>query len=502
MLPENTYLKSNLLLSIKDMKLAENITIKSGITGSTLMENAGRGIAREISNRWQPCNVTILCGPGNNGGDGYVIARILEKLEWKVLVLSTCALSDLKGDAKIAATMWKGEIDLVDNYLKHKNPDLFVDALFGTGLSRSINSNIANVINYFNSLEVPKISVDIASGIDGDTGEKRNAAIKADLTVTFSELKKGHVLLPGKDLCGETCVIDIGIPQEVISELKVLTYMNDVFLWSKYFPIPNIYDHKYSRGHTIIIGGDRYNTGAARLSANAALRSGSGAVTILADKDSLDIYASHLTAVMIEDVSAINSFLNKDGPRSLLIGPGCRVTNSTRKYAIDLLRTGLPCILDAGALSAISLQRSLPIELMHSDCVLTPHEGEFIRLFSFTGDKLTRVQRASAESGAVVLLKGSDTVIAAPDGRVAVNVNAPPWLATAGSGDVLAGIIASLMSQGMPAFEATCASVWLHSKAASNFGIGMTAEDLDKSLLKVLGVLYKKYLDYDYKTIY
>jgi ADP-dependent NAD(P)H-hydrate dehydratase / NAD(P)H-hydrate epimerase len=478
------------LLTPAQMGDADRATIAGGIPGIDLMESAGRAVADAVSRRWAPRPLAVLCGPGNNGGDGFVAARILAERGWPVRLALLGARAGLKGDAATAAARWTGPVEPL-GLAALDGAALVVDALFGAGLSRAIDGIAAEVIAVLGERGLPVVAVDVPSGVDGGSGEIRGAAPKAALTVTFFRRKPGHLLLPGRLHCGETLVAQIGIPSAVLATVAPDTAGNHPGWWFDKFPRPGATGHKYSRGHALIAGG-AVMTGAARLAARAAARAGAGLVTIAAPAPAFPIYAAALTGVIVAPVTGAGQFdgLLADRRRNAaLIGPGAGTGPETRDKVLAILHAGKHAVIDADALTVFADKPADLFGAIRGPCVLTPHEGEFARLFAASHSKLERVRRAAKASGAVVLLKGADTVIAAPDGRAAINENAPPTLATAGSGDVLAGIATGLLAQNMPAFEAACAAAWLHGEAAARFGPGLVAEDLVDLLPPVLAEL-------------
>jgi NAD(P)H-hydrate epimerase len=466
---------------------ADRLTIAGGVAGTVLMENAGRAVADAISRRFPPRPVAVLCGPGNNGGDGFVAARILAERGWPVRLALLGDRAALKGDAAWAASLWKGDIEpraieALDGAA------LVVDALFGAGLARPIEGIAAEAITALNQRRIPVVAVDVPSGVDGATGEIQSVAPKATLTVTFFRRKPGHLLLPGRIQCGETLVAPIGIAAALLDTIAPDTVANDPAWWLGQFPSVEAAGHKYSRGHALVAGGAQM-TGAARLASRAAARVGAGLVTVAAPEPAFPIYAAALTGVIVAPVARVDDFaaLLADKRRNAaLIGPGAGTHSETRDKALKILAAGKSAVLDADALTVFADNPTVLFDAIKSPCAFTPHEGEFARLFDTSGSKLDRARAAAKVSGAVVVLKGADTVIAAPDGRAAINENAPPTLATAGSGDVLAGLVLGLLAQGMPVFEAASAAVWLHGAAAHAFGAGLVAEDLIETLPAVL----------------
>ncbi len=485
------------LLSPTEMVEADRLTIASGVPGSALMERAGRAVADAVSRRWTLRPVTVLCGPGNNGGDGFVVARLLAERGWPVRVALLGERQALRGDAASAAERWNGPVAPLGAAVSN-GAGLIIDALFGAGLARPIAGIAREVIAALDPA-VPVVAIDVPSGVDGASGTVRGIAPRSALTVTFFRRKPGHLLLPGRELCGETVLAPIGIPDAVLDRVAPLVAANHPDWWSALLPWPGPESHKYARGHALIAGG-AVMTGAARLAARAAARTGAGLVTVAAPAAAFPVYAAALTGIIVQPVSGIEAFrdLLADIRRNaVLLGPGAGVGPETRDKVLATLATGKRVVLDADALTAFAEQRQELFKAIGSDCVMTPHEGEFARLFGGNsepadagpGSKLERARRAARESGAVVLLKGSDTVIAAPDGRAAINEGAPPELATAGSGDVLAGIVLGLLTQGMPAFAAAAAAAWLHAAAARRLGPGLIAEDLIGALPAALAEL-------------
>jgi ADP-dependent NAD(P)H-hydrate dehydratase / NAD(P)H-hydrate epimerase len=490
------------LLSVEQMYRVDAAAMSAGIAGETLMENAGRSVARCIGQRWSPRPIAILCGPGNNGGDGFVVARLLAELRWPVTVALLGDLNKLSGDAALNAGRWQGKlISLTSDDLVTMldGSELVVDALFGAGLTRDLAGAAKAVVDYVNERALPCVAVDVPSGVHGDSGMVMGAAISCRLTVTFCRRKPGHVLLPGRKRCGEIVVADIGIPEDVVkdvvSEFEPVGRANGPHLWQGRYPWPKMEDHKFSRGHALIAGG-AVMTGAARLAARGAARIGAGMVTIAAPLQAVSVYAADWPSFLVTPVSDAEEFavLLEDRRRNaVLVGPGRGVSQTTQEMALAALARGKATVLDADALTVFGESPARLFEAIASNpVVLTPHEGEFGRLFGVVGDKISRCRAAARMSGAVVLLKGPDTVIAAPDGRVVVNDNAPPELATAGAGDVLAGFIVGLMAQGADPFDAACAAAWLHGAAAKAFGPGLVAGDLPDALPNILARIVKR----------
>lgn len=479
--------RKHALLTPAQMGEADRLTIAGGVPGIELMENAGRKVADAVSRRWPAQPVAVLCGPGNNGGDGFVAARVLAERGWPVRLALLGSVAVLRGDAAQAAARWPGAVEpLAPAALG--GAELAVDGIFGAGLARPVEGMARAVLEAIGERRLPVVAIDIPSGIDGGSGELRGIAPRAAVTVTFFRKKPGHLLLPGRSYCGETVLEQIGIPDSKLDRIAPDTVGNAPNWWLSAFPRPGLETHKYARGHALVAGG-AVMTGAARLAARAAARVGAGLVTVAAQETAFPIYAAALTGVIVHpvaDIEAFEDFLADKRRNAALIGPGAGVGDETRARALAILGAGKGAVLDADALTSFAEDPETLFSAIRSPCVMTPHAGEFARLFDTAGDKPERARRAARQSGAVVLLKGADTVIAAPDGRVAINTNAPPQLATAGSGDVLAGIVLGLLAQGMEPFAAAAAAAWIHGAAASRFGPGLVAEDLIDAVVPVL----------------
>ena len=474
------------ILTVEEMTAADRAAIEGGTPGLVLMERAGAAVAEAIRQRFKPCRVVVLCGPGNNGGDGYVVARLLKRRGWPVMVEALSAPTT--ADARAMAARWRGE---TRPFGAARTADLVVDALFGAGLSRPLDKEVAKAAEALRTRRAPVVAVDVPSGVDGDTGRLLGGvAFRADLTVTFHRRKVGHALEPARSVCGEIVVADIGLgaPSTKLVE-------NGPALWRERFPWPEAGAHKHARGRLGVVSGEAWSTGAARLAARAGLRIGAGVVTVLSPPSALSVNAAHLEAIMLRPFETEADLSDAaDSADAVVIGPAAGVTPLTRARVFALARTGAALVLDADALTVF---RDRPAELFNAldrDDVLTPHEGEFERVFpgllKKSPHRIAAARAAAEQAGAIVLLKGPDTVIAAPDGRAAVNIASAPWLATAGSGDVLAGFIAGLVAQGMDSFEAACAGAWIHAECGRRHGPGLIAEDLPGLSVGVLGELY------------
>jgi NAD(P)H-hydrate epimerase len=474
------------LLRVAQMSEADRLTVLGGIPGHELMQRAGRAVVLEIRRRFSPCRVSVLCGPGNNGGDGFVVANELRGAGWHVGVALLGERGALRGDALHHAARWTGAVQPLSRDAAD-DAELVVDALFGAGLSRPLQDEVAQLLREIAARRIPLVAIDVPSGVMGDTGESVGA-VGAACTVTFTRKKPGHLLQPGRDLCGDLVLAELGTPPVVIDALGIDTWENSPALWRERMPRLGTSGNKFSRGHALLSGGFP-TTGAARLAARAAARAGAGLTTVAVPEVAWPVYAAALTSIMVKPMARAEDFarlLDDTRHSALLIGPGAGISTATRERALAMLATGRPTLLDADALSVFAGHPAELFDAIRGPCVLTPHDGEFARLFPTDGDKLTRARAAARASGAIVVLKGSDTVIVAPDGRAILNANAPPTLATAGSGDVLGGIILGLLAQGMDPFLAAAAGVWMHGAAAAAFGPGLLAEDLPDLLPGVL----------------
>jgi ADP-dependent NAD(P)H-hydrate dehydratase / NAD(P)H-hydrate epimerase len=484
------------------MAEADRAAIASGpFDGIALMRNAGAAVVKLVLERFAGSRgVDVLCGPGNNGGDGYVAASLLKGSGVDVRLWRS-EQPKAGSDAARAAR----ECDIKPRQLADFQADrhsVIIDALFGAGLAKPLQGDYAGAVEKAEAADAQVVAVDLPSGISGESGRALGPSISADVTVTFFRKKPGHLLFPGKAQCGEVIVADIGIDPSVIESAQPSCFENVPALWISGLPSPDLASHKYSRGHVGVFSGGPASTGAARLAAMAAARAGAGAVTLLSQSSSLQVNAAHLTSIILrktDSFEAVEEFLHHRKPDALVFGPGLGTSAKVGEVARQLLAAGNAIVrgivFDADAITVFARDTTALFEAARVDgapaIVLTPHEGEFGRLFpDIAADdalsKLDKARNAAKRAGATIVYKGPDTVIAAPDGQAAINGNGTPFLATAGSGDVLSGIVAAFLAQGMRPFEAACAAVWMHAEAARSFGPGLIAEDLPVALVSVL----------------
>ena len=516
------------LLTTAEMAEADRLAPGLGMPSLVLMENAGRAVASEAM-RMVPCGarIAVLCGPGNNGGDGFVAARLLREAGYAVAVACTVDVAQLQGDAAVMAQRWGGPIEPHPAFAARPTTSdplelfagarddipaflsgaaLVIDAMLGAGLARPIGGLVADYVLRLavvggSDPAIPVLAVDVPTGLDGTTGDVPGGAgpahvVMATRTVTFFRRKPGHVLLPGRLLCGQVVVADIGMPETVLDRVAPAVFVDAPALWRHCFPRVRTDGHKYTRGHAVVVSGGIEMSGAARLCARGALRIGAGLVTVVSPPDALQAHAAQLNATLLKtgtEPADLQRLLADERYTAVAIGPGLGRAEGALARVMAVLGAAAAVVLDADAITVAAVAPDALFGAIASAArpvVLTPHEGEFKRLFpDLAGSKLERARRAARRSGAVVLLKGPDTVIAAPDGRAAINENAPPTLATAGSGDVLAGFVTGLVAQRMPAFEAAAAAVWLHGECANRFGPGLIAEDIAESLPGALATL-------------
>ncbi|MFN3834935.1 MAG: NAD(P)H-hydrate dehydratase [Glycocaulis sp.] len=472
--------RSGELLTTAQMRAADAHAITAGVAGISLMERAGAAVAAAIMLRWAPRPAAILCGPGNNGGDGYVIARLLAENGWPVEVFALGEAAALTGDAAHMAGLWTGKVKPLDSF-KAERFALVVDALFGSGLSRPLDGMALKAARSLAESDCVVVAVDVPSG---DESAFEGPCVKADLTVTFHRLKAAHLFHPARAACGEIVLADIGIPdgwragEGVLPEIVQLPRIT----------LPDTgHDsaaHKHGKGRLCVLAGPPGATGAARLSAAAGLKAGAGLVTLLCPPASLMEAATASLAVMTKSIREDDfaETLRLHRASALVVGPGAGLNEALKARVLAAVATGIPAVLDADALSVFADDPKVLFAALHDRAVLTPHAGEFERLFPgllrASANPIDAARAASEQSGAIVLLKGPATTIVHPDGRVAVNVHASARLATAGSGDVLAGLVGGLMAQGATPFEAAQSAAFIHGEAGYHLLPGGTAEDL------------------------
>lgn len=475
------------LFTCSEMAAADKYTIEHGTAGITLMERAGRGVAEVAERIWRDASgagaILVLCGPGNNGGDGYVVARRLAMQGIDVRVAQLGSAGKLSGDAALARDKWPGEVEKIKG-VSLAGVSLIVDALYGAGLNKAIEGAAARLIKEINASSTLVVSIDVPSGLSGDNGTVDSAVIEADHTVTFERKKPGHLLYPGRRLSGQIHLVDIGINPACYTLIKAKIFENIPSLWGRALPTERAEQHKYNRGHVMVLGSRAPMLGACRLTSLAALRTGSGLVTLMAPKETYDIQAAALDDVLVVNMAKQNSFVSRlkdERITAVAIGPGAGIGLETKNIVLKTLETERATVLDADALTSFVDQPAILFKAITGSTVLTPHTGEFQKLFpdlDYGDDKLAAARTAAKRSGAVIILKGPDTVIASPCGLAAINSNAPSHLSVGGTGDVLTGMVASLMGQGMSAFDSACAAVWLHAKTAQSYSRGMIASDL------------------------
>lgn len=495
----NSKQRSYVLLTTQQAQALDAEAIRLGVSGETLMESAGKAVAATVADYiGTPLEaggtVIILCGPGNNGGDGFVAARHLE--EWGYPVSLRCSVlpSALKSDAKRAADKWHGPVEMMAA-TGFKDAAAIVDCLFGVGLNKPIEGELEAIVEAVNDAETFVLAVDVPSGLSADTGLPIGPCIEAGATVTFNFKKVGHVIVPGRYLSGgnsNIIVSDIGVPDKAFSAIKTREYENIPDFWGTNFPFSGPQSHKYERGHMLVLGGKEPTLGASRLASLAGLRVGAGLVTLAAPTETYPVQASSLMDVMVRRFDSTFGFLgivNDPRIKAVLIGPGAGLGEKTVDLVKQVGAKKKHLVLDADALASLVNRVDIIHDLKSPEIVLTPHEGEFVKLFpkfDFNEDRLGAVRKAAKSTDTVVVLKGVSTVVAAPDGRVTIATNAPSWLSVGGTGDVLSGMICGLMTQGMPSFEAASAGVWLHGEAGMAAGRGLIASDLLNVIPRVL----------------
>lgn len=472
------------ILTPQEMRLAEQAVIGAGTDSFELMQRAGQAVAEFVHAHWPDGHIQVLCGPGGNGGDGFVAAAALAKLWRKVDVFCAVPVGELKGDAAKAAALWEGKVGTLEEALTAPH-ELVLDALYGGGLTRPLEGAAAALAARPSRV----VSVDVPSGIDGFTARPLGPCFRAEGTLTFAALRPAHVLLPGSAFCGGVMVADIGVP------VQTRAMENSPALWAAALPQPGQGDYKHRRGHLKVVSGGLSSTGAARLSAKAGLRAGAGLVTLLSPPQALIVNATHLTAIMLSSVDGASDIrAAAETASAVVIGPAAGVTPQTRENVAALLTSPARVVLDADALTVFAADPAALFTMLREGDVLTPHTGEFQRLFGdlleTAPNKIEAARIAAVRANCAVLIKGADTVIASPGGHVIVNTHATRWLATAGSGDVLAGILAGFMAQGVDTFLAAAMAAWIHGEAGRRVGAGLIAEDLEQQLPDILSALH------------
>ncbi|KAB7615710.1 NAD(P)H-hydrate dehydratase [Amylibacter sp. SFDW26] len=506
------------LLTSAQMRATEQSAIDNGeVTGLELMERAGRGVIDAIFQEWPTMartsySAVVLCGPGNNGGDGFVIARLLKQWGWAVDVFLYGDANKLPSDARINYDRWADIGDVMPlndadlGFEAGNMPDLIVDALFGTGLTRTVEAPLSLLLRELDTIRerygVKCVSVDVPSGLCADSGRNLGTYCTVDMTVTFHSAKIGHYLERGSNQCGKLVITDIGLKPSDGSPVRLAEPEKGMMGKTSFA-------HKFSHGHAFVLSGPHTKTGAARLAAGGALRVGAGLVTIGAQPSAMAEHAAQLNAIMLSKVQGAEDYANTialdERLNAICVGPAFGLSQDRADLLKAILVSKRATVLDADALTLISKDKAL-FDLVHENCVLTPHGGEFARVFPDIAKKLdVKVSKGPAYSkvdatretakriGCVVLFKGADTVIAAPDGRCAINSahyeRSAPWLATAGSGDVLAGFITGLLARGFSPMQAAETGAWLHVECALKFGAGLIAEDIPEQLPKIFSDL-------------
>ncbi len=453
-----------LLVTAAEMREAEAVAMAGDITGEVLMARAADEAARVILQAMPGQAALVLCGPGNNGGDGFGVATRLRAAGIAVRIAADQLPT--AGPAAAFAAPWR---DAFEPFATVGDETLIIDAVFGTGLTRPLPPAVAAMFDRLRDSRAMVIALDLPSGIDSDTGAALGMPLAADLTIAFGGLKRGHWLGDGRKLSGRVEIVDIGVSVPGQVRGLIAPSMTGIDKIS----------HKYQLVGVLVIAGEQ--AGATRLAALAALRAGAGAVTLVGGCGGVPA-----DAIMAASDAAALALLGTPKVRAVALGPGLDATERGRDWLQRLLGGQTPVVLDAGALALCSGPRNVFADAA-APRVLTPHDGEFARLFGPPGaDRVGAVQAAAVISGGIVLLKGRETIIASPDGRVAINNHATPWLATAGSGDVLTGIIAALLAQGLAPFDAAQAGAWLHGDAGKRGGPGLIADDLPRLLVDVL----------------
>ena len=506
---ENRFAPSALLTNAQ-MGQADRRTIDAGTDGFSLMLSAGQAVANCVCEHYPDHKVIILCGPGNNGGDGYVAGAFLEEAGKNVALFSSAPARKLKGDAKKASHHFKGKIYKISHFMKEFQETVqsgetatldgyvVVDALYGTGFRGELDKDITALFDIIRQLKVPVVAVDVPSGIHGTSGAVAAGTLEAAHTVTFFRKKLGHCLMPAMAYCGAIHVHDIGIDTTLLSDADFAAHENIQTLWIDQLPDPDKGAHKYKRGHIAMLGGTQM-TGAIRMAAQSSMRIGAGMCTIHARKESEQAYTEDVPHLIFEELPQEADFVthvSTEKKTVLLLGPGLGREDDAamQKIVLDVLALHKPTVLDADALSCFEDAPETLHAALHDLCVITPHEGEFKRIFpAIDGDlsKYDKAVAAAALSKAVLLYKGPDTIIVQVDEKPVLHTHASSWLATAGAGDVLAGMIAGLLGQGLSPCIAACMAAWIHGEASLRFGAGLTAPDIIAQIPSVLRDLHQ-----------
>ena len=494
-----------MILNSSEIKIIEQKEFKLRKNSYSLMQSAGEKCADYMCNRI-PKNKEffVVCGPGNNGGDGFVIAERLLHKGYKVKTFLVLPIKNRKYDNYRAFKNLNCKIfnlKELNKELKKKTNPVIVDCIFGTGLNKNVNLSIKKVIKVINKKKSFVISIDIPTGINSDNGKIMGEAIKANLTLALHCKKVGHVLFPGLHFSGQIKILDIGIRKSLNKIVNNKIKENSPKLWiNKRFPWKKYNSHKYSRGKVYVYGSLKNYIGASLLSSSAAIRCGTGSVTIVVNKDTIDRYNQSffsLLKVEINSKDALRNLLRNSLITSFLIGPGAGVSNETIENTKLISKFISNVVIDADAITSFSNNPRELFSILDKNKIITPHEGEFNRIFPDIKDVKNKIEKsikAAKRANCILVFKGPDTIIASPDGKVCVNTISTEELAVIGSGDVLSGIITSLVGKNkMPAFYGACAGVWLHSYAARMIKKGLIAEDIIKKLPKVLEELNKKY---------
>jgi hydroxyethylthiazole kinase-like uncharacterized protein yjeF len=484
------------LVTADEMRKMDQKTIEIfGLPGRLLMENAGRGATRIIIEKFSELKgkkVGVAAGRGNNGGDGFVIARYLKEYGALVTVFLLSEIRKVQGDAQANLKLLSSleipvyEVPDKQTFEKHKvtlkQQELWVDAILGTGLRSEVKGYYRHVIQFINNSQAAVFAVDIPSGLDSDTGQSCGISIQADATATFAFAKTGHMLYPGADLSGELSIVDIGIPTSMIDNIdpkqRLLT---PVSVSGEY--LPRLSEaHKGSAGHLFVIAGSPGKTGAAALASLSAMRTGAGLVTLgipaglnsVLESQALEVMTLPLSETkdgMLHESSEQNILVFLENKKCLAIGPGLGTEPTTRKLFFRILqKTRIPVVIDADGISMLAENTSV-LKTLEMPVILTPHPGEMARLMNTTSSEIQKdritVSRAFArEYNVHLVLKGAGTVIAHPDGSVYINPTGNPGMASGGMGDVLTGIIAGFLTQGYSPEASTHLGVWLHGAAA------------------------------------